>query len=177
MKFRKITTPAGKSFRVPQCVQRIDSSSTHGWQVRYHGTKLFSDGAAGAATSLKLATQELLARIARHPAPVRLLRAPSAHKSSSLPPGISGPIVQEGSTGRGRSAHLSVLLPRYGQPPQVRKIHIGTERTYTPARYRAALAEAKALRAEAETAYRTAATRDRRAQAKQLRERLGTRRG
>ena len=43
MKTRKVTIYSGKTFTVPQGIQRIDTTSTHGWQVRYAGTKLFSD--------------------------------------------------------------------------------------------------------------------------------------
>ena len=55
MKFRDVDIFSGQRFTVPQCIQRIDHESTHGWQVRYQGTKLFSDGttdSTGAAMSL-----------------------------------------------------------------------------------------------------------------------------
>ena len=43
MKFRKVKLISNQEFMVPQGIQRIDTKSTHGWQVRYHGTKYFSD--------------------------------------------------------------------------------------------------------------------------------------
>ena len=175
MKQRKVTLATGQTFNVPQGVQRIDTQSTHGWQVRYQGTKFFSDGGAdgsGAARSLAAATRELLERIATLPAPVVLKRGPSAHKSSGLPAGISGPIVVNRGDKHVRSAVLSVLLPRYGSTPQLKSVYIGTENTYSLAKYRAALAEAQALRAEAVAAYEEAATKDRRRSANLLRKEL-----
>ena len=55
MKQRNVTIFSGKAFTVPQGIQRIDTASTHGWQVRYQGTKFFSDHSpdgSGAATSV-----------------------------------------------------------------------------------------------------------------------------
>jgi len=172
MKTRSVTLFSGQTFTVPQGIQRIDTSSTHGWQVRYQGTKFFSDGSAdgsGAAASLVAATRELARRIATLPAPVVLKRGPSAHKASGLPPGISGPIVVSRGEARVRSAVLSVLLPRFGDTAQMKSVYIGTENTYTQARYRAALKEAKELRAEAVAEYEAAATRARRKSASALR--------
>jgi hypothetical protein len=175
MKQRQVTLFSGRRFQVPQGIQRIDSLSTHGWQVRYQGTKFFSDGApdgSRAADSLRSATKELLRRIATLPAPVVLKRGPSAHKLSGLPPGISGPIVISRGGARVRSAVLSVLLPQYGSAPKLRSIYIGTENTYTLAKYRAALAEAKALRAEAVERYEAEATKARRQMARGLKAQL-----
>ena len=42
MKTRNITLFSGEQFEVPQGIQRIDHRATHGWQLRYGGTKLFS---------------------------------------------------------------------------------------------------------------------------------------
>jgi hypothetical protein len=180
MKQRKVSIFSGKTFTVPQGIQRIDSHSTHGWQVRYQGTKFFSDGTfsassadgSGAAAALDAATKELLRRIATLPAPVVLKRGPSAHKRSGLPPGISGPIVVARGDKNVRSAVLSVLLPRWGGTPQLRSVYIGTENTYTQTKYRAALAEAKALRAAAVALYESDATRARRREAQDLRKEL-----
>ncbi len=175
MKTRKVTIFSGETFAVPQGVQRIDSSSTHGWQVRYQGTKFFSDGVAeggSAAKSLAAATRELLNRIATMPAPVVLKRGPSANKSSGLPPGISGPIVIQRGGNRVRSAVLSVLLPRFGSTPVLKSVYIGTENTYTKAKYRVALAEAKSMRAEAVALYEVAATKARRRAATVMRKEL-----
>jgi len=43
MNTRDVVIFSGERFVVPQCIQRIDHLSTHGWQLRYGGTKLYSD--------------------------------------------------------------------------------------------------------------------------------------
>src|SRR5574343_45655 len=43
MKFRDVQIFSGQRFQVPQSIQRIDHKATHGWQLRYGGTKLYSD--------------------------------------------------------------------------------------------------------------------------------------
>ncbi len=168
MKFRTVVIFTGQVFQVPQCVQRIDHRATHGWQLRYGGTKLFSDHSndgSGAAQALEQATRELLRRIATLPAPTRLQRRPSQNKSSNLPAGISGPVVRVRQGGKVRDCSLAVLIPRFGAPPTRRTIYIGTENTYTVERFEAALARAVAMRSAAELAYQRAETRARRAAA------------
>ena len=138
--------------------------------MRYGGTKLYSDHSndgSGAEESLRLATKELLKRIAALPAPSLLQRGPSANKSSDLPVGISGPVVRQRRGSALRDCSLAVLIPRFGQTPQRRSIYIGTENTYTVARYRAALARAIEMRSEAVEAYERETTRDKRAQARE----------
>ena len=169
MKFRTVTIFSGQIFEVPQSVQRIDHKATHGWQLRYGGTKLYSDhtnDGSGATESLRLATKELLKRIATLPAPSLLQRGPSANKSNDLPVGISGPIVRQRRGSALRDCSLAVLIPRFGQSPQRRSIYIGTENTYTPTRFKAALKRAIEMRKEAVEAYEIATTRDKRAQAR-----------
>lgn len=169
MKLRTIIIFSGAAFEVPQCIQRIDHRATHGWQLRYGGTKLYSDHSSdgsGAAASLEKATKELLKRIASLPAPSLLQKAPSVSKTSDLPVGISGPVLRVRRGGRTRDCSLSVLIPRFGQKPRRRTVYIGTENTYTTARFEAALARAIAMRAEAEEAYEVATTRARRAGAR-----------
>lgn len=172
MKTRSVTLFSGQTLTVPQNIQRIDSRSTHGWQVRYGGTKFFSDGSAdgsGAEASLKLATKELMRRIASMPAPVKVKEStPLSNKGSTLPPGISGPIVKSRRGEQFRSAVLSVVLPRFGSTPRIRSVYIGTENTYTKQRFRDALAQAIELRTDAVTRYRADATKARRQEAKAL---------
>jgi hypothetical protein len=172
MKTRTITLFSGHVLEVPQNIQRIDSSSTHGWQVRYGGTKFFSDGSAdgsGAQASLQAATKELMRRIATLPAPVRVKQdTPLSNKGSTLPPGISGPIVKSRRGEQFRSAVLSVVLPRFGGTPQIRSVYIGTENTYTKQRFREALARAIELRTEAVTRYQAEATKAKRRDAKAM---------
>lgn len=172
MKTREVTLASGETFTVPQGIQRLDSKTTRGWQVRYQGTKYFADGQEGPKKAFELATRDLLKRIASLPAPVTLKRAPSPRKTSALPAGISGPIVINKAGGERQAAVLSVLMPRFGQTNQVREIHIGTPATYTPARYRAALAKAVQLRSESLAKYEAAATRARRKAATEMKRSL-----
>lgn len=175
MKVREVVIFTGKKFKVPQGIQRIDTGSTHGWQVRYQGTKMFSDhtpDGSGARESLRKATAELLRRIASMEAPVTLQRAPSAHKTSDLPSGISGPIVRSRRNSTVRYACLSVLLPRFGEKPAIKAIYIGNERTYTAQRYREALARAIEMRKAAEDTYAREATQARRRAARALKAKL-----
>ncbi|MGC4079721.1 MAG: hypothetical protein QM702_22280 [Rubrivivax sp.] len=165
MKYRELVLFNGERFLVPQGIQRIDTGATHGWQVRYQGTRLFSDHSrdgSGARQAFDLATRELMRRIAALPAPVTLQRAPSAHKTSTLPPGISGPIIRTKRGTGTRTAVLSVLLPRFGAPSRRTSVHIGSENTYSVERFEQALARAQELRAEAEREYTIAATQARR---------------
>jgi hypothetical protein len=169
MKVRNVVIFSGHKFEVPQGIQRIDHRATHGWQLRYAGTKLYSDhtnDGSGAAASLALATKELFKRIASEPAPTVLQKAPSTNKASGLPPGISGPVVRLRRGGHTRDCSLAVLIPTYGEKPKRRNVYIGTENTYSPERYEAALARAVEMRREAEEAYRKAATKAKRAEAK-----------
>lgn len=169
MKTRTVTLFSGETFEVPQGIQRIDHRATHGWQLRYGGTKLFSDHSSdgsGARAALEKATKELLRRINTLPAPSLLQRGPSANKSSQLPPGITGPVVRTRRGGRTRDCSLMVLIPRFGEKPQRRTIYIGTENTYTLERYEAALERAIEMRREAEEAYVKASTRAKRAEAR-----------
>jgi hypothetical protein len=169
MKTREITIFNGTKFDVPQCVQRIDHRATHGWQVRYGGTQLFSDhtsDGSGAKQSLVLATRELLKRIAAMPAPTKLQRGPSQNKTNDLPVGITGPVVRTRREGRVRDCCLAVLVPRYGSTSLRRTVYIGTENTYSVEKYHAALEKAKAMRQEAEEAYQRAETKAKRADGK-----------
>lgn len=170
MKTRTVTIFSGHVFEVPQSIQRIDHRATHGWQLRYGGTKLYSDGlpadGSGAAESLRLATKELLKRIAELPAPSLLQRGPSEGKKSNLPVGISGPIVRQRRGSVLRDCSLAVLIPRFGDKPQRKSIYIGTENTYTLTRYKAALKRAVEMRKEAVAAYEEAATKAKRAEAR-----------
>jgi hypothetical protein len=175
MKIRKTTIFTGAVFEVPQGIQRIDHRATHGWQLRYGGTQLFSDHSndgSGAAAALQSATKELLKRIAALPAPSSLQRKPSSHKTNGLPVGISGPVLRKRGANAGRDASLSVLVPVYGGKARRSTIYIGTEKTYTVERFEAALARAVVMRTAAEEAYALAATRAKRVNARDLVHRL-----
>ena len=169
MKLRNVAIFTGKRFKVPQCIQRIDHRATHGWQLRYGGTKMFSDftpDGRGARESLARATDELLARIARLPAPTKLQARPSAGKASGLPVGVYGPVVRLREGSRLRNCSFSVSLPRFGDSPTRRSVYIGSEATYTPEKHQLALEKAIRLRELAAQAYRSAATKARRAEAR-----------
>ena len=175
VKTRTVTIFSGHVFEVPQSIQRIDHRATHGWQLRYGGTKLYSDhtnDGSGAAESLRLATRELLKRIAELPAPSLLQRGPSVNKRSGLPVGISGPIVRQRRGSELRDCSLAVLIPRFGTTPQRKSVYIGTENTYTQKRFKEALKEAVLLRQQAVEAYEAAATKARRTEARAYRQKL-----
>lgn len=177
MKFRDVLIPdSGEQFSVPQGIQRIDHLSTHGWQLRYCGeTKFFSDLPAeegGSAAALSRATNELLRRIARLPAPSGLQREPNASKTSDLPVGISGPLVRSRTGSKTRYCCLLVSIPRFGNKPRRASIYIGSENTYTEDRFRQALAKAIVMREKAELAYQRAATSAKRAEGRALKEEL-----
>ena len=167
MKTREVQIYTGEQFTVPQGVQRIDSRSTHGWQLRYGGTKFYSDSKfpGGAGGALAAATKELLKRVAKLPAPTRLKPEPNANKTSELPVGISGPIVRQ-RRGKLRDCSFTVLLPRYGEPARRRSVYIASESTYTVERYMQALEKAVLLRQEAEELYRQEATKAKRREAR-----------
>ncbi|HEX6017404.1 MAG TPA: hypothetical protein VFZ28_04825 [Burkholderiaceae bacterium] len=125
-----------------------------------------SNDGSKARAALKLATAELLKRIAKLPAPSGLRRGIASNKGSSLPVGISGPIVRTRPGRNTRDASFGVTLPRFGLKPTTRSVYIATENTYTLARYKTALAKAIELRRAAERAYQLAATKAKRASAR-----------
>jgi hypothetical protein len=172
MKTRVVEIFTGKRFKVPECIQRIDHRFTHGWQLRYGGaTKMFSDhtnDGSGAKSALSLATDELLRRIEKLPAPSGLQRQANVNKTTDLPVGISGPIVRHRKNSAVRDCSLSVSLPRFGQKPRKSTIYIGNENTFTMARYHDAVARAVEMRNKAEQAYQAAATKAKRAEGRAL---------
>jgi hypothetical protein len=174
MKTREVTTAGGEHFTVPQGIQRLDSNSTKGWQVRYQGTKYFPDGTSGAKNALEAAQRELLRRIATLPAPVVLKRTPSPRKTSALPVGLSGPILVRKRGSKDLSAVISVHVPRFGQTNLTRKVYIGTPSTYTKTRYKVALAKALKIRADGLAKYEAEATIARRAAAVQTKRALAS---
>jgi hypothetical protein len=127
-----------------------------------------SNDGSKARASLKLATAELIKRIAKLPAPSGLRRDIASNKGSKLPVGISGPIVRTRPGRNTRDASFGVTLPRFGLKPTTRSVYIATENTYTVARYKAALTKAIALRRAAEKAYQMAATKAKRESARKL---------
>lgn len=172
MRTREITLASGERFTVPQGIQRLDSTSTKGWQVRYQGTKYFPDGTAGPQKAFEGATRELLRRIATLPAPVVLKRAPSPRKATNLPAGISGPVLINKNVANRQAAVFAVLVPRFGQKNQVKRVHIGTPTTYSRVKYRAALVKAIEIRTESLAQYEADATRAKRKEATAMKKAL-----
>jgi len=127
-----------------------------------------SNDGSKARASLKLATAELIKRIAKLPAPSGLRRDIASNKGSKLPVGISGPIVRTRPGRNTRDASFGVTLPRFGLKPTTRSVYIATENTYTVTRYKAALAKAIELRRAAEKAYQAAATKAKRESARKM---------
>jgi hypothetical protein len=169
VKTRVVEIFTGTRIRVPEHIQRIDSYHTHGWQLRYGKSRMFSDHSndgSGARAALKLAIDELRLRIARLPAPSGLRRAVGSNKSSKLPVGISGPIVRSRPGRNTRDASFGVTLPRFGMKPTTRNVYIATENTYSVEKYKRALAKAIELRRNAERTYQAAATRAKRESAR-----------
>ena len=162
MPIRTATLPNGTKIRVPEHIQRIDTRSTHGWQLRYgKPTLFFSDSkapGAGARGALKLATDALRERLSTLQAPTGLQRAASSSKQNDLPAGISGPILRQRPGRTTPECHFSVNLPRYGDKPLRRSVYIANQNTYSKERYKEALAVALAMRQAAEAAYQEAAT-------------------
>jgi hypothetical protein len=172
MKTRELTLADGEQFTVPQGIQRLDSNSTKGWQVRYQGTKYFPDGSTGARKALDAATRELLHRIATLQAPVVIKRRPSPRKTSTLPVGLSGPIIVRKRGSKELSAVISVHVPRFGQTNLTRKVHIGTPTTYSKSRYKGAVAKAITIRAAGLAKYEADATSAKRKSAVQMKKTL-----
>jgi len=162
MQTRTVTIYTGQRIRVPEHIQRIDTHSTHGWQMRYGTpTLFFSDGQGpgnGPRPALKRATDALRARIAELPAPTGLQRGTSPNKQNDLPVGISGPILRHRPGRSVPECHFSVNLPRFGTKPLRRSVYIANQNTYTPERYQAALDAALQMRREAEEKYQLDAT-------------------
>lgn len=151
MKNPRILTIDGVKHQVPPHISR----SGNGWQVRYAGTKFFSDGQHPPAVSLKAAVSELQARYAGRRPVVRssVRETPLRGKASGLPAGISGPVLIV-KRGRAPYAEFKVTLPRRGKPNAGTSVYIGTENSWSAERYTEALAKAVRLRTAAVRAAR-----------------------
>ncbi|MDO8810566.1 MAG: hypothetical protein Q7J38_00865 [Gallionella sp.] len=173
MKYRECSIFTGATFLVPDNIQRIESQghgtsgATYGWQVRYGENEPFfgdhtSDG-SGAEASLAEATKELIRRVHLFDAPTKLKRNISSTKTNDLPTGISGPQVRIRKNRKVSEYSFQVVIPRFDDKPANKMVYIGTENTFTDARYDEALAKAIAFRNKAAEAYQEAATKARRA--------------
>lgn len=172
MQTRTVTIHTGVRIRVPEHIQRIDTHSTHGWQMRYgQPTLFFSDGQGpgnGPRPALKRAIEALRKRIAELPAPTGLQRETSPSKQNDLPVGISGPILRQRPGRSVPECHFSVNLPRFNAKPLRRSVYIANQNTYTAERYREALEAAIGMRRAAEAKYQQDATDAKRQAASKL---------
>jgi hypothetical protein len=162
VEYRRVTIFTGAKFDVPTHIQRIDTKATHGWQLRYGRSKMFSDhtnDGAGASESLEAATAELAKRVARLPAPTGLRSDVLARKGSDLPVGISGPREVRRPNKNVAQYYLQVTYPIVGARPANRQVYIATENTYTDEKFQMALAKAIALRDTNVRKYKLASTR------------------
>ncbi len=169
---RKVRVRGFGLFQVPRHIQRIDidepgKAGTHGWQVRWDGTKFFSDAAEGkrdAAGSLAR-SERYLQSIYTGPRP-RLRE--TEHKDKKHRTGIAG--VQLAHRRRKdrqiAEVYLRVNPPMQGGVP--RSIYVGTENTITQARMRAALKKARAMRDAMRDAYLEALAKGGRARKKSV---------
>ncbi len=144
-------------FQVPRHIQRIEidepgKAGTHGWQVRWDGTKFFSDAAAG-----KREPKAALARAEKYlrsiyTGPRPRLRE-TEHKDKKHRTGIAG--VQLAYRRRKNrqiaEVYLRVNPPTQGGVPH--SIYVGTENTITQVRMRLALKKARAMRDAMRAAY------------------------
>lgn len=154
MEYRLVTLSNGKTVKVMRRIQRIDSKSTHGWQVRHKGTKFFSDGDEGYKVSLKNAEAELVERIRTESGEfTRIRQTQQKNKKTDLPVGITGPQLRV-RKGRFFYAQFQVLLPVYGKANRHTSVYIASERTWTQKHYDKALAKAIKIRDEAAEEYR-----------------------
>ncbi|MFN0183830.1 MAG: hypothetical protein ACKVQR_08440 [Aquabacterium sp.] len=160
MELRRVEIFSGKSFKVPSYIVRLDTSTTHGWQLRYGTWVLYSDGPAanGAAEALKAAKAELATRIAEMPAPSGLRTGTRSGKGNDMPLGISGPIQRSRGEGGSVQYYLQVSYPVAGAKAVNRSVYVATENTLTKKKYREALAKAVAMRKAGVQAFELATT-------------------
>jgi len=172
MKFRECTIFTGAIFLVPENIRRNESPShgtsgaSYGWQLNFGGRQPFfadhsSDG-SGAESALNEAIEELIRLIHLHDAPTKLRKVINASKMNDLPIGISGPAKSRKANRTVSEYNFQISIPRFGDKPTTKHVYIGTDNTFTDARYDRALAKAIAIRNKAASQYQEAATRAKR---------------
>ena len=139
-------------FTVPRHVVRIEisgrtgHSDTRGWQVRYNGTKFFSDSLSGdpartPATALSMAVDFLAARYRGASPPLRKKENDSKTEKTGMPGVRIARILNRKGF---EVVYVETAHPVYGNAP--RRFYAGTANTATPSRIEAAMKRAKALR-------------------------------
>ena len=165
MKLRDVIV-FNETYQVPEHVQRIDSKRTHGWQLRYGSTKMFSDHSndgSGALVSLTEAVNELHRRIDKLPAPSGLRADIAARKSTELPVGISRPAPRLRKGRRAYEHIFMVSVPRGDNSSTNKSVYIGTDNTVTAEREAEALAKAIGIRDKAVREHKAMKTKVKRA--------------
>lgn len=126
----------GRLYKVPTNVSRVDSATTHGWQCRFKASpslnKFFSDSKYGG-------TQLAFIEARNYAQRNRPLPGTSYKKSDVLRE------VRRVPKGSNTGSHfIEVPAIVWGQAPK--RFYIGTDNTYTKARQRKAMSEARAFR-------------------------------
>ena len=162
MQTRRHTIFSGRTFTVPTYIVRLDSTRSHGWQLRLGRWKMYSDHSndgSGAARALKEAKEELALRLARLPAKTGLRTEVSAAKGNDLPLGLSGPHARTRADKAGTQYYVQVTYPVFGGKNVNRSIYVATENTLNKEKWERALERAMRLRASGVRAFKIAATK------------------
>lgn len=137
---------------VPRHIVRIDVEAgedrraTHGWQVRYRGTKFFSDTLRNDKTrtplsALEMAIEYLAGRYAGQSVPLRK----SENQSKSEMTGTNGVrIVRKLNQRDIEEVYVEVVHPLRGKSPK--RLYVGTANTATQKRLDAVLERGVAMR-------------------------------
>lgn len=140
------------TFIVPRHIVRIEieaterRNATYGWQVRYHGSKFFSDAlkadkARTPVSALALAIAELAERYEGQTAPIRPIESSSKLEKTGVP-GVR--IVRRINKRNFEEVFIEINHPIYGRSG--RKLYVGTANTATAKRLDQALERAIELR-------------------------------
>jgi hypothetical protein len=129
----------GYEYGVPKHVVRLDAPNLAGWQVRWDGTRYFSDSAFGGAEGSFHAATAHLRKVWR---PVKKKTARGRAGRPGAEAGIS--LITDSRDGV-PVVYVQATGPKAGI---VRRIYVGTENTATVERVRKATRVARAWRAE-----------------------------
>lgn len=145
---RIVKVPGWGVVEVPRYVVRIDSPSTHGWQLRYRSPfKMFSDAVVSRAKTPEASLKVVIGALAEIYEGMRPRLQSVETSRKKIRTGAVG-VRRVVRLRRGRNVrehYFTVSHPKAGVP--ARNIYIGTENTITAARVKAAADRAKKLRA------------------------------
>lgn len=146
---RIVRVPGWGVVEVPRYVVRIDSPSTHGWQLRYQSPfKMFSDAVVSRSGTPESSFKVVVAALADVFKGLRPRLQSVETKRKKIRTGAVG-VRRVVRLRRGRNVqehYFTVSHPKAGVP--ARNIYIGTENTITATRVKAAAERAKKLRAK-----------------------------